>query len=179
MLPEDFFNAQWIRFYHRDVYSEYGESRCHLYEQFNKDCIALIRALNQGTQNQSYLCEQILNQNNNLFPKVVNGILCDRFYYVSVPECRAFLEAGGPRIGFLWLWNIYQNLKDNQTLNDELGVRYFLLFNEAGSWVYNPENLELVFEPFKLSRPPNPVPELARDFSADSDNFISSSFCSL
>ena len=51
---------------------------------------------------------------------------------------------------------------------------FFLMRPEVGC--YNPENLELVFEPFKFSRPPNPVPELARDFSADSDNFISLPF---
>ena len=143
---EDAFYMIWREIFLQYFHKAYNRNSERRNEQFIKHSIGLISSLNRGTQNQSCLLEKILNQNDNLFPKVVEIILYDQFFYISIPEFRAFFESGGPRIGFLWLWNSFQNLKNrNMTLKKE--TRF--LFNEIGVWTYHQDNLELVFQTYQ------------------------------
>jgi hypothetical protein len=151
---KDAFYMIWHEIFLQYFHKAYNRNSERRNEQFIKHSIGLISSLNRGTQNQSCLLEKILNQNDNLFPKVVEIILYDQFFHISIPEFRAFFESGGPRIGFLRLWNSFQNLKNvNMTLKEETR----LLFNEIGTWAYHPDGLELVFKPGKISRPRNPL----------------------
>jgi hypothetical protein len=145
--------SAFFRRWGTNINSHYANEKIiHREEEFIKHSIFLIRSLNQGTENKSHQLEQILSQNNHLFPKAVEILLSHRSSKASLPELRNFFEAGAPRIGFLWLWNVYQNL-EGRTLNQPLIAKIRPFFNETGAWKYHQDNSELVFEPFKIARP--------------------------
>ena len=92
------------------VFSQcYDRNIEHRKEQFVKHVVGFINSLNQATQNQSNLLEQMLNQNDNLFPKAVRIFLNDPFFNMSIRKFGSCFEARGRGIDFLELWNIYQN----------------------------------------------------------------------
>ena len=111
---EDAFYMIWREIFLQYFHKAYNRNSERRNEQFIKHSIGLISSLNRGTQNQSCLLEKILNQNDNLFPKVVEIILDDQFFYISIPEFRAFFEGGVPRIGFLWVMEQLPKFKEQK-----------------------------------------------------------------
>ena len=80
---EDAFYMLWMVRYFYNIFTKHiTEILRGCDEQYIKHSIGLISSLNRGTQNQSCLLKKILNQNDNLFPKVVEIILYDQFFFI-------------------------------------------------------------------------------------------------